>query len=495
VTGRPSPASGDDGFTLVEVLIAIVLVGILSAVAVVGVSTLVGKASNASCRASADASRTAAAVYFTSYASYPPTFAAMTTATGAGPTAVPPSLSLPSGVTVAGAVATSARGGWTLTLTPGSGSSAPTFACSIGTGAVASTLASLWPAVPGGQVGVGFVTTSLGATGGTPPYAWAAPGIPRGLTIGPISGTVYGTPTAPGTFPFTVTITDAVGATVSSAYSIVIAPATVVCPTTSTGWRGEYHGTADLSGPLALCRDDAEIDLEWGWGAPSSALPIDGFSVRWTRTVTVAAGTYTFTMGSDDGSRLSIDGGIVLDRWAVQGYPANPPTVTLVLTGGDHVVVMEYFEQVASARATLSWGPAAPGVIVCSAVPTGWLTEYFANATLSGPPSACRDQASIDVDWGGGAPLAGMPADDFSVRWTRTQTFAAGPYTFTMGSDDGSRLLVDGVVILDRWTDHGYPTAVPSVTATLTQGPHTVVMELYEHTGGARATLAVTPAP
>ena len=47
----------DKGFTLIEILIAIVLVGILSAVAVVGISNLVSKGSTSACAASADAAK------------------------------------------------------------------------------------------------------------------------------------------------------------------------------------------------------------------------------------------------------------------------------------------------------------------------------------------------------------------------------------------------------------------------------------------------------
>jgi hypothetical protein len=379
-------------------------------------------------------------------------------------------------------------------------SSAPTFACSTGTSASSSTnvstLASVWPAVHAGQVGVSWAQTNIGASGGTKPYTWAAPGIPRGLTIGSSSGTIYGTPTAAGTFPFAVTITDAVGATVSSTYTMVVTEATVTCPTTFVGWRGEYFGSSDLSGPVALCRDDAAIDFDWGYtGSPSAALPIDGFSARWTRTVPFVAGSYTFTMGADDGSRLFVDGTLVMERWVEQPYPVVPPSLTLALPAGDHLVVMEYFEHVASARATLSWAPAAAGVIGCSAAPVGWLAEYFPNATLTGAPSACHDEPSINADWLGGAPFSGMPVDNFSVRWTRTQTYAAGSYTFTMGSDDGSRLYVDGTVVLDAWSDHGYPGTPPTVTRTMTAGPHVVVMEYYERGGSAKASLAVAPPP
>ena len=61
----------DRGFTLIEILIAIVLVGILSAVAVVGVSNLVSKGSKSACGASADGAKAASQVYPRQQPRYP----------------------------------------------------------------------------------------------------------------------------------------------------------------------------------------------------------------------------------------------------------------------------------------------------------------------------------------------------------------------------------------------------------------------------------------
>jgi prepilin-type N-terminal cleavage/methylation domain-containing protein len=127
----------DRGFTLIEILIAIVLVGILSAVAVVGISNLVSKGSKSSCGASKDSATAASAVYFASVTpnAYPTTFTLMIS-NGA--------LSLPSGVSVntsavspvgalpAGApIGTQASSGtsWYLTMTGGGGATAPIFDC------------------------------------------------------------------------------------------------------------------------------------------------------------------------------------------------------------------------------------------------------------------------------------------------------------------------------------------------------------------------------
>ncbi len=347
----------DPGFTLVEILVVIVLIGVLSAVAVLGISGLVGKGSGASCAASADASRAASAVYLVSHAGYPSDFDSMVTATGFGATAVPAALTMPASVTVSGLVATSSGGGWTLTMTPGTTTVPPVFTCAT---AGVSTLKANWPSLHSGQVGVAYAQVYMSATLGNPPYTWSMSGQPYGLSMGLTSGTLYGTPTSAGAFTVTVSATDAAGGSLTKTFPLVIAPATVVCPATFTGWRGDYYGTATLSGPPALCRDDATINFAWGWTSPLAGfLPIDAFSIRWTRTQTFAAGIFTFTMGSDDGSRLYIDGILVLDRWLEHAYPTVPPAVAIPLTAGAHTIVMEYFDQVATARATLVITPPA----------------------------------------------------------------------------------------------------------------------------------------
>ncbi len=64
---------------------------------------------------------------------------------------------------------------------------------------------------------------ALTATGGTPPYAWAALGpLPGGLTLSSL-GVISGTPVvAPGTYAVPVRVTDALGASVQAAVTIKI---------------------------------------------------------------------------------------------------------------------------------------------------------------------------------------------------------------------------------------------------------------------------------
>ena len=104
-------------------------------------------------------------------------------------------------------------------------------------------------------------------------------------------------------------------------------------------------------------------------------------------------------------------------------------------------------------------------------------------STLSGTPLFTRCETAINYNWGSGGPGNGIPNDNFSVRWTGRFTFPAGISTFTTVSDDGVRLWVDNVLLIDRWTDHA-PTT-DTATQTLTAGDHDVKVEYYERGGGA----------
>ena len=71
-------------------------------------------------------------------------------------------------------------------------------------------------------------------------------------------------------------------------------------------------------------------------------------------------------------------------------------------------------------------------------------------------------------------------------------------YTFTVTGDDGVRVKIDGVTVIDAWKDQG-PTTYEA-TKSMTAGPHTVVVEHFERWGGAVARFslskgATTPPP
>lgn len=59
------------------------------------------------------------------------------------------------------------------------------------------------------------------ASGGIPPYTWVANGLPEGLSLD-ATGVLTGTPKAPGTFSFTVRVTDSTRATVVDLFRLVL---------------------------------------------------------------------------------------------------------------------------------------------------------------------------------------------------------------------------------------------------------------------------------
>ncbi|RDL47479.1 hypothetical protein BLJAPNOD_06319 [Ensifer sp. M14] len=86
----------------------------------------------------------------------------------------------------------------------------------------APTIAISPSSLPSATIGTAYSQT-ISASGGTASYSYAinSGALPAGLTLSP-GGTVSGTPTAGGTFNFTLTATDAYGSTGSAAYSVVV---------------------------------------------------------------------------------------------------------------------------------------------------------------------------------------------------------------------------------------------------------------------------------
>lgn len=69
------------------------------------------------------------------------------------------------------------------------------------------------------------LTTGVKAVGGRPPYTFSTEGtVPPGLTLDPATGRITGAGTTAGRYPFTVTVTDATGATASVEWNVTILP-------------------------------------------------------------------------------------------------------------------------------------------------------------------------------------------------------------------------------------------------------------------------------
>ena len=131
-----------------------------------------------------------------------------------------------------------------------------------------------------------------------------------------------------------------------------------------------------------------------------------------------------------------------------------------------------------SATPTITPAPTPTPLII-----TDWRGDYWNNPTQSGPPVLTRNDLVIFFNWGEGTPDTSVAVNHFSARWHRTLNFDAGIYRFNIEVDDGFRLYIDNVLILDEWEEG--PTRTYTVDVPLSTGRHTIQVDYFERTGVA----------
>jgi polyvinyl alcohol dehydrogenase (cytochrome) len=154
-------------------------------------------------------------------------------------------------------------------------------------------------AANGGQAGAPY-SSVLAAAGGVPPYAFSITGgsLPPGLTLTSSTGAIGGTPTTPGSFPYTAQVVDSTGTpagTATSACGIAIAPApvTMACPANV----GQVD--APYSSALAATGGVPPYTFSFTAGSLPPGLTLNG-STGAINGAPTAAGDFTFTAQAVD---------------------------------------------------------------------------------------------------------------------------------------------------------------------------------------------------
>lgn len=104
---------------------------------------------------------------------------------------------------------------------------------------------------------------------------------------------------------------------------------------------------------------------------------------------------------------------------------------------------------------------------------------------LWGPPVGSSEFCStFDYYWGHENIFSNY--SDFIGFQARMEVVMSrdGPVSFTVGSDDGSKLLVDGIEIINLWGGHEY--IVEGITINLGKGTHTLTLWYHEDIWEAR---------
>jgi hypothetical protein len=276
------------------------------------------------------------------------------------------------------------------------------------------------------------------------------------------------------------------------------------------GLLGEYYNTKDLTGTKVLSRIDSQVNFSLDYGSPAVNSPAvgvvnaDNFSVRWTGLLAPAVtGTYTFYTNSDDGVRLWVNGQLIINNWT--DHPATENNGSISLEQGKlYDIKLEYYEGGGGATIQLLWQPPngskqiIPSNNLLTAPieyapsfennpnfgPNGLLAEYYNSTNFTGTPVS-RIESQVNLRLDNGSPYPGVNTNNVSVRWTgKLAPTVGGKYTFYTNSDDGVRMWVNGVQIINNWTDH--PATENSGSIDLEQGKvYDIKLEYYQGGGGA----------
>lgn len=279
----------------------------------------------------------------------------------------------------------------------------------------------------------------------------------------------------------------------------VLATMTRPAAAEDANWRAQYWNNPTLGGDPVVTRFEESINYNWWDGSPALGINPDNFSARWTKRVNFQPGVYRFAATMDDGMRVYLNGNLIIDEWLSSA--THTVSKDISVAGGSQEVRVEYFDGGGQAVASFEWqrvsgggGGGGNGGDPGGAFPN-WKGEYFPNSALTGSPVVVRDDRYLDFNWGTGSPAAPtIPNDRFSARWTRNQTYPAGQYKFVLSSDDGARLFINGVQVINNFGSS--PTLSPvSADYWHPGGVMSLRVDYFEVAGPARVKLDIVQVP
>ncbi len=257
-------------------------------------------------------------------------------------------------------------------------------------------------------------------------------------------------------------------------------------------------------------RIDAKIDFPAGHAFADVSFTND-FFVRWTGKIHIdTAGIYKFFLESDDGSEFYIYDRKVVENGDVHGMKETSGQVEL--PPGDHTVHLNYFQGSRTLGCKLSWSsdkiekqivpatvlfheplktpapPAAGPGLIAEFFDMRWTLWHMPKLEVYETPTVSRIDAVVAFPDIESFSLPGF-TNHFYGRWTgKLAVPKTGTYTFSLSSDDGSQLLIDGKRIVDHTSRHTM-TGEKSGTIDLAEGSHDFKLEYFQNEGYAGCAL------
>jgi glucose/arabinose dehydrogenase len=185
------------------------------------------------------------------------------------------------------------------------------------------------------------------------------------------------------------------------------------------------------------------------WGGPTA-----NYMANVVADMDIAeAGTYTFRLESDDGSRLFIDDREVIDHDGLHARTAKDGDITL--TAGKHKLFIEYFQAGGGAELALSWKK--PGAASFELVPNSVFTTEGGGARVVSP--GVKECEGVSDGAGDGLPLtkvhpsfdltnlrpAGFQPDVSGMAWYPDGNIAVLTWGASQSSFNGKLFKVTGV--------------------------------------------------
>ena len=118
---------------------------------------------------------------------------------------------------------------------------------------------------------------------------------------------------------------------------------------------------------------------------------------------------------------------------------------------------------------------------------TGLTGKYFAGQQLNptGTPTATEIDPTIDFNWNGNSPIAGLQGSNWAGVWTGIiQAYTTGTYTLTTNSDDGVQVFINRVKVIDNYTYHA-PTYDSGSVSFVAGKRYTIEIKFYQGGGGS----------
>jgi putative Ig domain-containing protein len=186
---------------------------------------------------------------------------------------------------------------------------------SVVNGPLLVTLATL----PTGAITDPYPSTTLGASGGLPPYTWAITvgSLPAGLLLNSSTGAITGTPTGPSaTANFTAQVTDSTTTKANGSFSITVNSALAITSTSLPGATAGTNYSTNLSATGGVTPYNWSISV----GSLPTGMNLSGNTISGTPST---AGTVSFTIMVNDAS-----GGSQSAAVSIVVAPAPPLTVS-----------------------------------------------------------------------------------------------------------------------------------------------------------------------